>query len=135
MAFPVNSTSVQTDACTKFCDVMQQAHVSSLITSAGVFNCKQIAGSSTFSQHSWGNAVDLMAAPDDLERIAHNVVNQGTKKTKANGGDLLPVDRVIYKDREWRPDQGWFAYMGEPHTNHVHIDFRPALDGRPPCAD
>ena len=135
MAFAVNSTSVQTDACKKFVDVMKKSNVGELITSAGVFNCKQIAGSTTFSQHSWGNAVDLMASGDDLERIAHNAVRQGTEKTKSNEGDLLPVDRVIFKERIWRPNEGWSAYTGEPHTNHVHIDFRPAKTGRPPCAD
>jgi hypothetical protein len=134
MAFVVNSTSVQTGACKKFCDVMQHSNVSALITSAGVFNCKQIANSSTYSQHSWGNAVDLMASFDDLERIAHNAVNQGTQKTKANGGDLLPVERVIFKDREWRPDQGWFTYTGEAHNTHVHVDFSPGFTGKPPCA-
>jgi hypothetical protein len=36
----------------------------------GVFNCRTVAGSTTFSQHAWGNAVDIFCDEDDLQAIA-----------------------------------------------------------------
>ena len=134
MGFPVVSTSVETKACRRFIRVMQRSKVARLIHEGQVFNCRVIAGTNEYSQHAWGNAVDLMAAGANLRDIAYNAVDQGTQRTLGNRGRLCRVERVIYETREWRRGSGWFAYTGEPHTDHVHVDFWPNRTGTPPCA-
>src|SRR4249920_3279575 len=119
MAFPVNSTSVQTPPCGRVAAVMGRAKVGSgktrIIAYAGCYVCKQISGSSSWSQHSWGNALDLFPKPDpqrvtvqhELRQIANSVVYQATHKTKANRMRKLEVAEVIDHDdgRIWTPSQ------------------------------
>lgn len=135
MSFQVNSVSTITAPCRRFAlRVMQRSRVEGSISYAGVFACRPIAGSSTWSQHSWGNAIDMFAAPEHLAVIAGNVVLQGTKRTKANHGRKIPLAHVIYKDRIWTPGIGWHDFTGTYHGNHVHVDFLPYKTGKPPCA-
>ena len=134
MTFPVSSTSVQTAACARFVRVMQRSNAEPLIEHGGVYNCRTVAGSSTYSQHAWGNAIDLFAKQSkDLLAIADNAVLQATKRTKANRGRKLPVHRIIVQDKTWVKGAGWFGYGGVYHT-HVHVDFEPNRYGVPPCA-
>ena len=147
MAFPVNSTSVETAPCARVATVMGRAKVGSgdtrIIAYAGCFVCKQIAGSSTWSQHSWGNALDLFPIPNpqrvyvqkELRQIADAVVYQATHKTKANRLRKLDVAEVIDHDgrRIWTPGAGWHDYGGTTGS-HIHVSAAPLKTGRPPCA-
>lgn len=81
------------------------------VRSVGVQNCRRISGSSTWSQHAWGNAVDLttdtMAQMDGVVRWLR--ANQ---------------DRYVYQIL-WRVAN---------HFNHAHVDGQPYKSGTPPCA-
>lgn len=141
MTFPLQSTSTTTPELRRGMRVMQRTKVARLIAYAGVFNCRRIAGSSSWSQHAWGNAGDLFPKPpsadDDKQRdaIAHNVVRQATERTIANRGRRIAVAHVIDHDarRIWEPGRGWHTYTG-PTGDHVHVDFAPNRTGTPPCA-
>jgi hypothetical protein len=140
MSFHVNSISVITPQCKEFAlDVMQRSAPSRAgeILFAGVYNCRKISGSASWSQHSYGNAVDMFAHEADLERIADNAVRQATEKTWANRGDEQPVHYVIWREGEngiWSPERGWHNYSGYHPPTHVHVDFLPERNGRPSCA-
>ena len=119
---------------------MQRSRVRKYIGSAGVFNCRKVVNTNVWSQHAWGNAVDLMphVPPPDhelevLQTIAYNAEKQGTKRTIANRGRKVPIETIIYGQRAWVRGEGWHPYDGEYH-NHVHVDFNPHKEGVPPCA-
>jgi hypothetical protein len=147
LSFPVNSTSVQTAPCARVATVMGRTKVGSgdtrIISYAGCYVCKQISGSSTWSQHSWGNALDLFPKPSrqqatverELRAIADAVVYQATHLTKANRGRKLAVAEVIDHDagRIWTPSQGWHSYGGTTGV-HIHVSAAPLKTGIPPCA-
>ena len=144
MSFPVNSTSVGTPATERIERVMGRAKVGSgrtrIIAYAGRFVCKKISGSTSWSQHSWGNADDLF--PTDggntqakLDDIAGAVVYQATHRTVANRGRKLDVAEVINHDgrRIWTPAGGWRTYSGTTGA-HIHVSGAPLKTGTPPCA-
>lgn len=141
MAFPVYSTSTITSPVRRIVRVMQRAKVADRVEKAGVYNCRRISGSSSWSQHSWGNAVDLFPDPPvfddqaDLRAVANAVVHQATHRTPANRGRRLAVARVIDHDasRQWTPGAGWHGYSGAKGP-HVHVEATPARTGAPPCA-
>lgn len=88
-------------------------------TFLGAYVCKDIAGTSTLSQHSYGNAID--AGNVDLVKLAEDLVAHA---------DELDLEHVIVHNRIWTRGQGWHAYTGEYHY-HVHADCAPNLSG--PC--
>ncbi len=142
MSFPVNSTGTITPAISRVSRVLQRAKVGSgktrLIKFGGVFNCRTIAGSDTYSQHAWGNAIDLFPehqSNDELRAIADAVVVQATKSTIANLGRKIPVSQVIDHNnrRIWTPSFGWKTYTGS-YGAHVHVSGEPLRLGTPPCA-
>src|SRR5262245_327781 len=125
MSFPINSTSVMTDPCERVCRVMQRSKVGSgksrIISYAGIFSCRRIDGSSSWSQHAWGNASDLFPVGKEygVKRarcyaIANAVVYQATHKTVANRGRKIPVAECIDHEnrRIWTPAGGWRPYGG-----------------------
>jgi hypothetical protein len=142
MAFPVNSTSTITDAVERICRVLQRTKRAAIIASAGVYNCRKISGSNSWSQQAWGNAVDLF--PKGIEyaekqqrcvMIANAVVYQATHKTISNRRRKLDVARVIDHEnrRDWTPQDGWTDYSGS-YGLHVHVEGKPLGQGTPPCA-
>jgi hypothetical protein len=147
LAFPVNSTSVQTAPCSRVATVMGRTKVGSgktrIIAYAGCFVCKKIVGSSSWSQHSWGNALDLFPVGGkplaiiqaELRDIANAVVYQAKNKTKANRLRKLDVAEVIDHDaqRIWTPSQGWHDYGGTTGA-HIHVSAAPLRTGTPACA-
>lgn len=141
MTFPVYSTGTQTAAVARIVRVLQRAKVAPRIARAGVYNCRRIAGSSSWSQHAWGNAVDLFPDPPtfddqaDLRAVADAAVYQATHRTPANRGRRLAVARVIDHDagRQWTPSEGWHVYGGTKGP-HVHVEGAPIRTGTPPCA-
>lgn len=140
MTFPVYSISTVTPSVDRIIRVLQRAKVAPRIARAGVYNCRKIAGSSSWSQHSWGNAVDLFPDPpifddqQDLRAIANAVVYQATHRTIANRGRTVKVGRVIDHDasRQWTPAGGWHPYGGAKGP-HVHVEGSPTRLGVPPC--
>lgn len=94
----------------------------------GICSCRDIAGTSDWSQHAYCNAVDLHASGSVMAAIFAAVI----REAEANN---LPVENIIYNRRIWNPGQGLHGYGGEnPHTDHVHIDGRPNFNGTPACA-
>jgi len=143
LAFPINSTSVWTPSCERICRVMQRAKVANVIAYAGVFSCRKIEGSTSWSQHSWGNATDLFpkgALEYAVKRahcraIADATVYQATHRTKANRFRKLDVARVIDHEnrRDWTPQDGWTDYGGTTGL-HIHVEGQPTKTGTPACA-
>jgi hypothetical protein len=141
MSFPVYSTAVITKQIARAVRVLRRARIAEEISYAGVFNCRKIAGSDRWSQHSWGHAVDLFPKASDehadeaCARIAAAVVRQATRRTIANRGRPLAVAEVIdhANMRIWTPSRGWHAYTGT-RGPHVHVSGSPLRTGTPPCA-
>lgn len=89
---------------------------------AGAYVCKHIAGSSSMSQHSYGNAVDVF-----FDTMAHQVrVYEAIKAGKAP----VPIGHAISGKLIWSPASGQHAYGGDTHY-HLHVDFVPDYSG--PC--
>lgn len=87
---------------------------------AGAYVCKQIAGTGTLSQHSYGNAVDVFF--DSLthqDKVADAVVSNRS---------LLSPYHVISQRRIWTTGEGWRSYGGDFHS-HLHVDFYPSYSG------
>lgn len=97
------------------------------ITDVQVYACRKVAGSSSWSQHAWGNALDVFATKAELGQIARYLVRHARRRR---------VQTVIFDGRSWSWDhRRWVPYTGSnPHTSHVHVDFRPRRFGTPPCA-
>jgi hypothetical protein len=139
--FPVLSTSVETAQIERVVRVLQRAKIRHSINYASVYACRKIAGSDSWSQHSWGNAVDLFPRGDidshDAVRraIANFVVKNTTQRTTANLGRKLAVSEVIDHSgrRIWTPERGWHEYTGTT-GDHVHVSGDPLRSGTPPCA-
>jgi hypothetical protein len=78
----------------------------------GCYNCRRIAGSSSWSEHAWADALDLhpftMTYGDQVYRWCMN--NRGR----------FNITRVL-----WRVAN---------HYDHLHVDFDPDHSGYPPCA-
>jgi hypothetical protein len=87
---------------------------------AGSYVCRDIAGSSTLSQHSYGNAVDFFFDSMTHQTAVANAVI-------ANAALLHPV-HVISGSRIWTRGGGWSSYSGEYHS-HLHVDFDPNYSG------
>jgi hypothetical protein len=115
---------------------MQRVRVEALIKYGGVYSCRKISGTNYWSQHSWGNAVDLFPElvrhNDDIAKAA---VTQATKRTWANRGRKLELSNVIdhLNSRVWTPGTGWHPYNGSVGP-HVHVQAAPIKTGQPPCA-
>ncbi len=79
----------------------------------GIFNCRYIRGTTTWSQHAWGNAVDFGGSTELLDAVADYL---NTLKEKG----YIPLGTLL-----WRvPD----------HYTHIHAEGLPKMTGTPPCA-
>jgi hypothetical protein len=101
-----------------------------------VFSCRKIADTNYWSQHAWGNALDLF--PKDSknnDEIAGAAVTQATKRTFANRGRKLDLSNVIdhLNGHIWTPGTGWHDYKGTVGP-HVHVQAAPIKTGTPACA-
>lgn len=88
---------------------------------AGVWNCRKISGSSAWSQHSWGNALDL--------RHEDTGYSTGAK----NQAFLDDVHRWI-KTYQWELSVRVLLWRVRDHFDHIHMDGWPKGYGTPPCA-
>lgn len=137
MAYPVESTAVVTAAIHRVIRVSRRMkRAKHWITKGEVFNCRTVAGSSEYSQHAWGNGIDLFThAHDQLADLADALVVQAKRRTWANHGRRLPISQVIDHDgrRVWEPGTGWRPYNGTTGA-HIHVSGAPYRTGKPPCA-
>lgn len=84
-------------------------------------NCRRIAGSRTWSQHSWpgGNARDIFG-PD--------------KKPSPSSQALLDAVAAYLRSNQIRYGIKRILWRVPDHWNHVHADMWPTGYGFPPCA-
>lgn len=98
------------------------------VVSWGIVNCRNIAGSSTWSQHAWGNGLDIHASFEVMDDLSKWLA------TEAKAGKL-DIAQILFNQRAWTPSQGWHAVnLSTPHTDHVHVSGAPMMEGTPPCA-
>lgn len=77
---------------------------------------RQISGSSTISEHSYGNALDIFGSRDGLESLAL----------------FLDQNKQAYQIRLICYDPGPGRKYGKcttKHTDHIHLDFSPNCGG------
>jgi hypothetical protein len=86
----------------------------------GSYVCKRIAGTSSMSQHSYGNAVDIF-----FDSIAHQ---EKVFVDVTNGKAPVAVAHAISLRRIWEPGSGMHGYTGETHY-HLHTDYVPQYAG------
>lgn len=143
MSFPVNSTSVETRRIARVIRVFQRHLLrASLVTNGGLYVCKETAGTSLFSAHSFGDAVDLMCykGPEALESIAHALIRDREKRTVLNMMRRTEAYLIIWKGpngpRQWTPSEGIKVYTGSSdHSTHVHVGCSPSVKSpKPLCA-
>jgi hypothetical protein len=96
----------------------------------GIFNCRPIAGSRTWSQHAWGNAEDFSDAGVAAEE-AEEWFNANRTR--------LPIAELIGRGKTWtkaRASEGWRALSASAnqHTDHWHVSGDTLMTGTPPCA-
>ena len=89
---------------------------------AGVWNCRKISGSNSWSQHSWGAAGDL----------THKDYGYSTSPEHQ-----AYLDTVAEWFDEHRAELSIWAYLWRTsgHYDHIHVDFEPRGADTPPCAD
>lgn len=87
---------------------------------AGVWNCRKISGTNTWSQHSWGNALDLhhVGWPYEISDRNYAFLDPIYAWLKTYQEELSI--RVLL----WRV---------KDHHNHIHLDGWPKGYGQPPC--
>lgn len=73
-------------------------------------NCRKIAGTLTWSQHSWANALDIFLPVRDLDELA-------------------PLLRA-----EFGPHIAHLLWRVKDHFDHIHLDPWPQGYAKPPCA-
>lgn len=79
--------------------------------------CRKIRRSDRWSQHAWGNALDLHGDGDTLGVLANWL--------EAHAAEFS-IRNVCYFDRG--------PCNRADHRNHIHVDFNPRGIGTPPCA-
>lgn len=98
------------------------------VVSWGIVNCRRIAGSQTWSQHAWGNGLDIHASFAVMTELASFLSDE------ADAG-RLPIAQILFDSSVWTPREGWrHAVLSTPHTDHVHVSGAPMKEGTPPCA-
>ena len=105
----------------------------------GIFNCRGIAGSGSWSQHAWANADDVMVGPWGTASGSNRargdaLVNWLLSSVTTTGGPMLRYQAYGIRTILWwgrsRLTGSWIA----GHTDHVHVDFWPKGNYTPPCA-
>ena len=78
----------------------------------GIYNCRRISGSQTYSQHSWSNAVDIYTQSKSFQD------KMASELKKEFGSHIRNV-------LTWR--------YNAAHWNHIHVDMWPKGWLTPPC--
>jgi hypothetical protein len=79
--------------------------------SFGVTNCRPIAGSTTWSQHAWSNALDIHGATTLLDKVYAWLIAHRYE---------LQIRVILWRVKD--------------HYDHIHVDPWPKGIGTPPCA-
>ena len=87
------------------------------VTNMGIDNCRRIAGSSSWSQHAWGNALDIGVDRELGDRVYRYLVSNRTR---------LQLGTIC-----WRNFGGCDP---DAHQDHIHVEGLPKRRGTPPCA-
>lgn len=87
------------------------------ISIGGIYSCRPILGSSTLSQHSYANAVDVFGSSEAMNAAAYDLYRM------AKAG-LIPVSQVLWNNKNLFT--GNYVY---DHTNHIHFSGDPLLSG------
>ncbi len=139
--FPVLSTAYETAATKRAILVLQRTRVAAIIDHAGVFDCRYMRDSTSWSDHAFGAAADFFPAgpseAHDAERreIFHALIYQATHRTKANRRRPISLRYVIDHNASliWTAGAGIHHYTGTT-GDHVHGSFGPEPVGTPACA-
>jgi hypothetical protein len=101
----------------------------------GICNRRNIAGSSSWSQHSpWpppdpgSNAVDWFASPDTMDELyeqAHRLAGAASREPSS-----VPVGLILVGSQKWEPGSG-FSQSGAEYHRHLHIQGRRTRTGSP----
>lgn len=100
----------------------------------GCFVCKRISGSSSWSDHAWGDAVDWTENPHAglmAEEIFDWLLRMAREDLVVMAQLIGPIRGVVYtaEGPQWGPVRGGDS----SHTWHVHGSIRQH-SGFPPCA-
>ena len=87
------------------------------VSNFGINSCRHISGSTTWSQHSWGNALDVGCSGS----LGNQVYAWAVKNKAAINAEVICF-------------QSMGGCNAAEHQDHVHIDFAPHFTGTPPCA-
>jgi hypothetical protein len=87
------------------------------ITGYGTIAVRNIAGTNTWSQHAYGNAIDVMTGASTAMRQAVAFFSNQYRR-------ILSIAHLLADP--------WFASPLGDHYNHVHADFFPQYGGTPP---
>lgn len=87
----------------------------------GRWNCRKISGSSRWSEHAWGNGLDITRAGFGYsEDEEHQALLDETYAWLDGNRRNLSIRQILWRVRD--------------HYNHIHVDFWPKGYGTPPCA-
>jgi hypothetical protein len=92
-----------------------------LVDRIGVTNCRKIAGSQTYSQHSWSNAMDIHFTPSFSIPATGEALAAGTRMR----------DKIRVQFEEYVNSILW---QTTDHWDHIHVDLWPKGHLTPPCA-
>jgi hypothetical protein len=87
------------------------------ITGYGTIAVRNIAGTNTWSQHAYGNAIDVMTGASTAMRQAVAFFSNQYRR-------ILSIAHLLADP--------WFRSPLGDHYNHVHADFFPQYGGTPP---
>lgn len=87
----------------------------------GIYNCRRIAGTTTYSLHAEGRATDLGLPVGQHPAWAQTLANALIEHSAQLG-----VQCIIYNQKTWSSahcNDGWRTYEGSnPHTDHMHVE-------------
>jgi hypothetical protein len=81
-------------------------------TNMGTHVVRNIAGTDTLSEHSFGDAIDIGGPDEQLTEQASWLASHAAP---------LGITQVIFKDRIWTDTEGWHPYTAGGHDTHVHV--------------
>lgn len=131
--------TIQTEGNSKI-DLIYTAVVRAFkVSNYGICSRRNIAGSSSWTQHCpWpapdpgSNAWDIGASFSQLSKVKDFLFAEALAYQRTNGSDGLPIGRWIFNRQIWDPVQGVHPYTGsDPHTGHIHCEGLPERTGQP----
>jgi hypothetical protein len=88
----------------------------------GIFQCRHVSGSYSWSQHAWANAVDFGGDTTRLNNAAYYLLELARK-------NYVPVSQILWRGRNLLSGS---SISG--HYEHIHASGEPLRTGTPPCA-